>query len=122
MTLMSRETGHDVDDQEHLKQSIRDILTTPRGSRVWNREYGCDLFYLIDRSITPLLVSQMYGAITEALDRWEPRLSVTQVKLDVTQSPQGILLCDLEGLYIPQGKPIRLQHVELVFSSDRNIR
>lgn len=120
MTLMSRTTGKDIEDLEHLKQSIVDILTTARGTRVYVRTYGCNLFYLVDRNITPLLVSQMYGAIAEALDEWEPRLIVTSIKLDATFSTQGRLSCDIEGVYIPNGKPIRLQDVELIYNTTRN--
>ena len=120
MTLMSRDTGTDIPDLDHLKQSIVDILTTAKGTRVYVRNYGCNLFYLIDRNITPLLVSQMYGAIAEALDEWEPRLIVTHIKLDATFSPQGRLSCDIEGVYIPDGKPIRLQEVELIYNTTRS--
>lgn len=37
---MSNQTGSYLTDEEHLKQSIIDILTTPIGSRVICREYG----------------------------------------------------------------------------------
>lgn len=117
MTLMSRETGKDVSDLDHLRQSIRDILTTAKGTRVWVRSYGCNIFYLVDRNITPLLVSQMYGAIAEALDEWEPRLIVTSLQLDATFQSRGMLLCDIEGVYIPNGKPIKLQSVELLYTN-----
>lgn len=40
MTGMSRETGKALDEAAHISQSIRDILTTPVGSRLMRRTYG----------------------------------------------------------------------------------
>ena len=40
---MNRETGKLVDNTEHLKQSIRDILSTRIGTRVMLREYGSNI-------------------------------------------------------------------------------
>ena len=113
MVLMNRATGKDIDDYDHLKQSIIDILTTPKGSRVWLRNYGCDLFYLMDRVVNRDTLSLMYGAIAEALDLWEPRLIVT--KITMTHVAQGHITLDLDGLYVPNGQPIRLTAIELVF-------
>ena len=47
MTGMDRETGKSLSGIEHLRQSIRDILTTPIGSRVMRRDYGSRLFELL---------------------------------------------------------------------------
>jgi hypothetical protein len=43
MTLyigMSQRTGKAITDTDHLRQSVRDILLTPQGSRLARREYG----------------------------------------------------------------------------------
>ncbi|MGV6379234.1 GPW/gp25 family protein, partial [Escherichia coli] len=40
-------TGN-LNDMEHLKQSVRDILITPLASRVMRREYGSLVPDLID--------------------------------------------------------------------------
>ncbi len=47
MTLyigMSRNDGQALADTDHLRQSVRDILLTPQGSRIARREYGCLLY------------------------------------------------------------------------------
>ena len=51
MLGMSNRNGSYLTDEEHLKQSIIDILTTPVGSRVICREYGSNLFKLIDQPV-----------------------------------------------------------------------
>lgn len=52
MTLyigMSRNDGQVIADTDHLRQSVRDILLTPQGSRLARREYGSLLSALIDQ-------------------------------------------------------------------------
>ena len=37
---MNSQTGLSISEVEHIRQSVRDILVTPIGSRVMRREYG----------------------------------------------------------------------------------
>ena len=46
---MNHATGVAVDDADHIRQSVRDILTTPLGSRLMRRDYGSEIFALIDQ-------------------------------------------------------------------------
>jgi phage baseplate assembly protein W len=98
MKGMSRTTGKYLDDLEHLKQSIIDILTTPVGSRVMRREYGSNLFYLVDRPVNREFLQQIYAAVAEALERWEPRLSLKKVTVDEVRD--GRISLSLSGIYL----------------------
>jgi phage baseplate assembly protein W len=95
---MSRTTGKYLDDLEHLKQSIVDILTTPVGSRVMRREYGSNLFYLVDRPVNREFLQQIYAAVAEALERWEPRLNLKKVTVDEVRD--GRITLSLSGIYL----------------------
>ena len=46
---MNSQTGLSIAEVEHIRQSVRDILVTPVGSRVMRREYGSLLSALIDQ-------------------------------------------------------------------------
>lgn len=46
---MNRETGEVLNDLDHIRQSVRDILLTPLGSRVMRRKYSSLLSALIDQ-------------------------------------------------------------------------
>ncbi|ECS7323937.1 baseplate assembly protein, partial [Salmonella enterica subsp. enterica serovar Montevideo] len=75
MTLyigMSRNDGQVIADTDHLRQSVRDILLTPQGSRLARREYGSLLSALIDQPQNPALRLQIMSAVYVALNRWEP--------------------------------------------------
>lgn len=81
MQGMSKENGIYLDDLAYLKQSIIDILTTPIGSRVMCRNYGSNLFYLLDRPINRAFFPQIYAAVAEAIGKWEPRLKLDKVRV-----------------------------------------
>ncbi len=81
MSGLGRHTGRAVTGDAHLAQSIAVILTTPIGSRVMRRDFGSDLPQLIDQPITPETLVDLYQATAEALDTWEPRLSLRRVSL-----------------------------------------
>ena len=109
MQGMSRITGKYLNDLEHLKQSIVDILTTPIGSRVMRREYGSNLFYLVDRPINRDLLQQIYAAVAEALERWEPRLNLKKVTVDEVKD--GRITLSLSGIYLITQQKVNLNGV-----------
>lgn len=81
-------TGEPIAGLEHLKQSIRDILTTPIGTRVMRRDYGSRLFELIDRPWNESLKIELYAATAEALASYEPRLQLERVQAQLTAPGQ----------------------------------
>jgi phage baseplate assembly protein W len=97
MKGMSRTNGQYLDDLEHLKQSIIDILTTPIGSRVMRRDYGSNLFYLVDRPVNREFLQLIYAAVAEALERWEPRLNLKKVTVD--EIKDGHIILSLSAIY-----------------------
>ncbi len=66
MTLysgMNNTSGKVITDIDHLRQSVRDILLTPQGSRIARREYGSLLSSLIDQPQNPALRLQVMSAV-----------------------------------------------------------
>ena len=94
MRGMNRNNGTALTGLDHLKQSIQDILTTPKGSRVMRREYGSDIFKLIDQPVNDEWRVDMYAAVTEALDRWEPRVEIESI--DITKETGGSCMVELD--------------------------
>lgn len=113
LSLMSRVHGKEINDEEHLRQSVIDILTTRIGSRVMLGDYGCNLFEYIDRPINNRLVMDIRGAIIKALVTWEPRISLTKVLLDVTRFNEGKLGVTVEGFYLLDGRQLRIRDISL---------
>lgn len=109
MRGMNAEHGGSLNGIEHLMQSIRDILSTPLGSRVMRRDYGSRLFELIDNPTNSETLIEVYAATAEALDRWEPRFRLRQVGVD--SAAPGHLSLWLLGRYLPNGQELRLDGV-----------
>lgn len=80
-TGLNAQTGRTLSGWPHVEQSIRDILTTPVGSRVMRREYGSELPLLVDRPMTQRVVLAVYAATAIAIARWEPRFEITGVEM-----------------------------------------
>ena len=107
MNGIDAKTGKALSGEDHLRQSIGDILRTPLGTRLMRRDYGSRLFDLIDEPVNAVWKSECYAAVAEALDRWEPRLKLDRLRVVSVSSGQVTL--DLEGEYLPDGKPVTLE-------------
>lgn len=102
-------TGKHLDGLDHLRQSIRDILTTPLGSRVMRRTYGSRLFQLTDAPANRATIMDIYAATAEALLLWEPRIEVIEVRISSLGS--GVIELDLTGNYLPDGNKITIDGI-----------
>lgn len=95
----------------HLRQSIRDILSTPIGSRVMRRDYGSKIYRLIDAPMNRSTLLAIYAATADAIHKWEPRLRLSKMRI-VSAAPGAIEL-DLTGEYLPDGRVITLDGVRI---------
>lgn len=102
MKGMNATTGRALSGLAHLYQSIAKILTTPRGSRIARRDFGSDLFELIDAPTNGTTRTRLFAAVATALMRWEPRLKLTRVQLYVDDM-SGALTLAIEGTTIETG-------------------
>lgn len=95
MSGMNATTGRQLGDLDHIRQSIRDILTTPVGSRIMRRTYGSLLPELIDQPANPSNRLRLMAATVMAIIQWEPRIAVNNVAvtLDIT----GAVSIDLQA-------------------------
>ncbi len=111
MPGMSNQTGRALEGIDHVRQSVRDILTTPIGTRVMRREYGSRLFELLDAPLTPGTLTEIYAAAAEALARWEPRLRVERIRATPAQggTSRHHVLIDLYGVYLPDGQAVQIE-------------
>ncbi|EPS9925550.1 GPW/gp25 family protein [Salmonella enterica subsp. enterica serovar Enteritidis] len=102
---MSRNDGQALADTDHLRQSVRDILLTPQGSRIARREYGSLLSALIDHPQNPALRLQIMSAVYVALNRWEPRLTLDSITIN--GNFDGSMVVELTG-HSNNGAPVSL--------------
>lgn len=91
------DTGRPLDESEHIRQSVRDILVTPIGSRVMRRRYGSLLPDLIDQPMHGATRLRLYAATYMALRQWEPRLRLTAVRLLDSALAGGRVVLELDA-------------------------
>lgn len=104
-------TGRALSGLNHLRQSIRDILTTPIGTRVMRRDYGSRLYELVDAPLNETTTIEIYAATAEALAKWEPRFKMTRVR--ASSAAPGKITIDLQGEYVPTGAPVNFDGIEV---------
>ncbi|WP_162286999.1 GPW/gp25 family protein [Pantoea stewartii] len=105
MNGVNSRSGKRLSGAAHLRQSVSDILTTPIGTRVLLRDYGSDLFSLVDNPRDDLNRLRIIAATASALAKWEPRLKVTRVIVSFPQSEAGCIL-DIEGINRENNLPV----------------
>ncbi|MBI0277271.1 GPW/gp25 family protein [Hafnia alvei] len=76
---MNAINGYQITDDDHIRQSVTDILITPIGSRVMRRHYGSQVNEIIDQPQGDITSMRMMSAIYTALLLWEPRISITDI-------------------------------------------
>ena len=103
---MNRTTGRPLSGIQHLRQSISDILTTPIGSRLMQREYGSRLYELVDAPINRKTLVEIYMAVAQALNRWEKRFKLHRVQVQRIEA--GSVQIYLEGEYLPNNQILQL--------------
>ncbi|MDI3362946.1 GPW/gp25 family protein [Lelliottia sp. V89_10] len=88
---MNSHTGLSISEADHIRQSVRDILLTPVGSRVMRREYGSLLSALIDQPQTPALRLQIMAACYSAIQKWETRVTLSTITFERGDDADGLV-------------------------------
>ena len=82
--LLLTSEGHDV-----IHQSLRLILSTRKGERVNNNEFGTELHKLVFEPNDILLRDQIYFEVSIAIRRWERRISLLKIAFQNPDIAEG---------------------------------
>jgi len=78
-----------------VKEAIDIILGTAPGERPMRPEFGCGIHNHVFGNIDASTLAKIEYDIRSALDRWEPRIDVVDIKPDLSRIDDGVLLIDL---------------------------
>lgn len=114
MTGLNRFSGQRLDpaSDAHLDQSIGDIVTTPLNTRAGRRAYGSEVPDLIDQPLNNRTRIRIFAATAMALMRWEPRVRLKRVQLDVSAEGKAAVRLDVLRTDRP-GRPARSLSIAL---------
>lgn len=79
-----------VTPDELFKQSIEQILLTRLGERVMLPEFGSDIYKLLFENISEDLDSRLIAEVRRAIERWEDRIEIVDVKIEHMDTAIGI--------------------------------
>jgi uncharacterized protein len=82
-------------DVTDVDQAIQLILATAPGERPMRPDFGCGVHDFVFDTIDAATVARMETEIRAALDRWEPRIQVTDIEFDLDYMDRGELLIQI---------------------------
>jgi phage baseplate assembly protein W len=83
MTIDSQGGVALVHEGADIREAIINILQTAPGERVMRPEYGCGIHDLIFAPMNARTMGLIIRYVQQALGRWEPRIEVPDVEVDV---------------------------------------
>ena len=84
-----------VDGDREVVESIRLILATAPGERPMRPEFGCAIHDLVFAPADSTTAGQIAYEVRLSLERWEPRIDLTDVIVDFAEADNGTLLIDI---------------------------
>jgi phage baseplate assembly protein W len=78
-----------VASTEKIVMAMRQILGTRIGSRVIDRNFGSDLREILFTPIDEVSIARVRFAVTSAIQRWERRVELLDVAVDISSAQSG---------------------------------
>ena len=94
-------------DEEAVKQSLRNLVSTRHYERPFHPEIGCQIHGLLFENFNPVTVQVMKKTILDTIDKFEPRVTVLEVKLR-EKADDNEVVCDVIFRLNNSDRPITL--------------
>lgn len=111
---MHRITGKQLTGIEYLRQRLADVINTPLGALVGRRDFGSRLFEIVDHNVDSRFQMDAYVRLADAINNPANGLDdfrLTEMRLARISSCH--IEISLSGEYLPTGKPIELDGIDL---------
>jgi phage baseplate assembly protein W len=106
---MSADSGKALGGLDHLRQSIRTILSTRKGSRVMRPTFGSELHKFVDMPLVQTTIMQIYASAATSIAEWEPRVNLQSISAyprEGTGKLALVLRCEVKAT----GEEFRVVH------------
>lgn len=77
---------------EAIKASLKNLIQTKNYERPFHPEIGCQIHGLLFENFTPVIKQVMKRTIEQMIDKFEPRVTLTDVIIEESQDDNGIKL------------------------------
>jgi phage baseplate assembly protein W len=78
-----------------IEEAIRLIIGTAYGERPMRPEFGCGIHDYVFAPADATTAGRIAYEVFHALERWEPRIDVIDVEVDVAEGDEGTLYVDI---------------------------
>lgn len=68
-------------NEDAVKASIRNLISTRNFERPFHPEIGCQIYSLLFEPFTPIVSRVLKRTITDAINKFEPRVNILNIKL-----------------------------------------
>ena len=75
---VTKDTGV-VKNENAIKQSLRSLVLTRKGEKLFQPEVGCEVFILLFEPLDPMTGDAIRDEIINTLNQYEPRISLIDV-------------------------------------------
>ncbi|ACU36868.1 GPW/gp25 family protein [Actinosynnema mirum] len=97
-----------VEREQEIQEAVRLILGTAPGERPMRPEFGCGIHDLVFASADGATAGDISREVRTALERWEPRIEVTDVVVAFDAVDTGTLYIDVRYLVRSTNDPRNL--------------
>lgn len=74
-------------DEEAVKASVRNLISTKNYERPFHPEIGCQIYSLLFENFNPVTVQIMKKTIAQVIEKFEPRVVIDLI--NVRENPDG---------------------------------
>jgi uncharacterized protein len=107
--------------EREVIESIQLILSTSPGERPMRPEFGCAIHDLVFAPADAATAGQIAYEVRVSLERWEPRISLSDVVVRFDEADQGRLLIEIKYLLSSVNDPRNLVFPFYVIPTDHVI-
>ncbi len=79
-----------------INQSLSILLGTTLGERLMHPDFGCNLSYYLHQPLSTSLTTFIKDLIETAIVRHEARIDLLNVKINLAQQYEGVLLIEID--------------------------
>jgi phage baseplate assembly protein W len=94
-------------DEEAVKQSLRNLISTRHYERPFHPEIGCQIHALLFENFNPVTAQVMKKTIFDTINKFEPRVTILDVKIR-ERADNNDITCDLIFRLNNSDRPITL--------------
>ncbi|MFD5570044.1 GPW/gp25 family protein [Streptomyces cadmiisoli] len=81
--------------EREIEEAIRLILATAPGERPMRPEFGCAVHDMVFAPVNEATAGRISYEVRTSLERWEPRIEVTEVAVTASAADASVLFIDV---------------------------